>query len=60
MKITDLAQGEERYFYQDSATWHITREGGDQLVVFSSGQQELRHRQAGSHSHWSRTVEAWL
>ena len=60
MKITDLTRGEERYFYRDSATWHITRAGGDQMVVFSSGQQELRHRQAGSHSYWSSNVQALL
>ena len=44
VKMTDLSRGEERYLYRDSNTWQITRPGGDQLIVFSNGQEELRHR----------------
>ena len=44
MKISDLGQGEERYLYRDTNTWHISRDTGDQLIVFSNGQEELRHQ----------------
>ena len=44
VKISDLRLGEERYLYRDSNTWHITRSDGDQVIVFSNGQEERRHQ----------------